>query len=100
MKTERMTILVTPAQKQAIATKARKLNLSAGEIIRRAVESYRHNDEEIVLNALADELERAVKEARHALKDALGETQRTLEHFASKPWPRSRNLRAAGNRNA
>lgn len=93
MKTERMTILVTPAQKQAIATKARKLNLSAGEIIRRAVESYRHNDEEIVLNALADELERAVKEARHALKDALGETRRTIEHFAAKS--KSEQRRAA-----
>ncbi len=84
MKTERMTILVTPAQKQAIATQAKKLKVSAGEVIRRAAEGYRHNDEEIVLNALADELDRAVKEARHALKDALGETRRTLEHFAAK----------------
>ena len=84
MKTERMTILVTPAQKQAIAAQAKKLNVSAGEVIRRAVEGYRHNDEEIVLNALADELDRAVKEARHALKDALGETRRTIEHFAAK----------------
>ena len=84
MKTERMTILVTPAQKQAIATQAKKLNVSAGEVVRRAVEGYRHNDEEIVLNALADELGRAIKEARHALKDALGETRRTLEHFAAK----------------
>ena len=93
MKTERMTILVTPAQKQAIATKARKLNVSAGEVIRRAVESYRHNDEELVLNALADELDRSVKEARHALKDALAETRRTLEHFAAKP--KSEQRRAA-----
>ena len=93
MKTERMTILVTPAQKQANATKARKLNVSAGEIIRRAVESYRHNDEEIVLAALADELDRSVKEARHALKDALTETRRTIAHFAAKP--KSRHLKAA-----
>ena len=84
MKTERMTILVTPAQKQAIATKARKLNVSAGEVIRRAVENYRHNDEEAILNALADELDRSIKEARHALKEALAETRRTVEHFAAK----------------
>lgn len=93
MKTERMTVLVTPAQKQAIAAKAKKLNVSAGEVVRRAVESYRHNDEELVLNALADELDRAVKEARHALKDALGETRRTLEHFAAKT--KSEQRRAA-----
>ena len=84
MKTERMTILVTPAQKQAIATQAKNLNVSAGEVIRRAVEGYRHNDEEIVFNALADELNRAVKEVRHALKGALSETRRTLDHFAAK----------------
>lgn len=93
MKTERMTILVTPTQKQAIATQAKKLNVSAGEVIRRAVEGYRHNDEEIVLNALADELNRAVKEARQALKDALRETRRTLEHFAAKA--KSEQRRAA-----
>ena len=93
MKTERMTILVTPAQKQAIATQAKQLNVSAGEVVRRAVEGYRHNDEENVLNALADELDRAVKEARYALKDALGETRRTLEHFAAKA--KSEHHRAA-----
>ncbi len=93
MKTERMTILVTPAQKQAITAKARKLNVSAGEVIRRAVEGYRHNDEEAVLNALADELDRSVKEARLALKDALVETRRTVEHFAAKA--KSNHLRAA-----
>jgi len=93
MKTQRMTILVTPAQKQAIGIQAKKLNVSAGEVIRRAVEGYRHNDEEIVLNALADELNRAVKEARQALKDALRETRRTLEHFAAKA--KSEQRRAA-----
>lgn len=107
MKTERMTILVTPAQKKAIATKARELNVSAGEVIRRAMEGYRHNDEELVLNALADELDRAVKEARQALKDALGETQRTLDHFAAKTkserrraaeWPGSIALSMASKR--
>jgi phosphate uptake regulator len=84
MKTERITILVTPAQKQAIASKAKKLNVSAGEIIRRAVESYRNQDEEIVLSALADELDRSVKEARRALRSALMETRRTIAHFAAK----------------
>lgn len=84
MKTERMTILVTSEQKQAIASRAKKLNVSAGEVIRRAVEGYRHNDEEIVLNALANELDIAVKQARHALKGALSETRRTLNHFAAK----------------
>ena len=84
MKTERMTIVVTPGQKRAITAQAKKLKLSAGEVIRRAVENYRPNEEEMGLNALGDELDRAVKGTRKAIKEALAETQRTLDHFAAK----------------
>jgi len=82
MKTERMTILLTPQQKHAINVKAQRLNLSAGEVVRRAVEQYRENEDEALLAALADELERSVREARAALKTALEETRGTLEHLA------------------
>ena len=60
MKTERMTILVTPEQKAAILARAERLGLSAGEMVRRAVESYDpaagSDEDQAVLDALADEL--------------------------------------------
>ncbi|MEO6023039.1 MAG: hypothetical protein ABIP64_07980 [Burkholderiales bacterium] len=87
MKTERMVILVTPEQKATIASKAKALNLSAGEVVRRAVDTYRPNDDEALLNALADELGRSVRESRKALKEALGEVNKTLGHFAAKRAP-------------
>jgi hypothetical protein len=87
MKTERMVILVTPEQKATIATRAKELNLSAGEIVRRAVATYRPNDDEQLLNALADELGRSVRDSRKALKDALSEVNKTLNHFAVKRLP-------------
>ena len=87
MKTERMVILVTPEQKATIATKAKELNLSAGEIVRRAVDTYRPNDDELLLNALADELGRSVRDSRKALKEALNEVNKTLNHFAAKRLP-------------
>lgn len=87
MKTERMVILVTPEQKATIAGKAKALNLSAGEIVRRAVDTYRPNDDEVLLNALADELGRSVRESRKALKGALSEVHKTLDHFAAKRAP-------------
>jgi hypothetical protein len=87
MKTERMVILVTPEQKAAISTKAKALNLSAGEIVRRAVDTYRPNDDEPLLNALADELVRSVRESRKALKEALSEVRKTLDHFTAKRSP-------------
>ena len=85
MKTERMTILVTPKEKAAILARAQGLGLSAGEMVRRAVESYKAAEEdEIVLNALADELYTAAKEARKALGKATRELRSTLDQFARK----------------
>lgn len=82
MKTERLTILVTPDQRRAIAAEAKRLNLSAGEMVRRALDSYRSGDDERILGALADELERSVKEARGAIREALAELGRTRAQLA------------------
>jgi hypothetical protein len=86
MKTERMTILVTPEQKSAILARARSLGLSAGEVMRRAVEAYQaspgRSEDEAVLNALADELLLAAREARAALNRATREVQTTLRQLA------------------
>lgn len=85
MKTERMTILLTPAEKTAIADRARQLDLSAGEVIRRAVLVYQPTGEsEAVLSGLADELQRAAKEARRAMAEARKELDETLRYFSSK----------------
>ena len=81
MKTERMTILLTPQEKEIINAKAKKLNLSAGEVVRRAVEVYQSGSDDALLIALAEELERSVKDARMALKSALAETRETLQHL-------------------
>ncbi len=91
MKTARLTILVTPEQKTAIAKRAKSLNISAGDLLRRAVETYKADDDhETVLNALADNLHRAAKEARRAMKDSLIEVQRSLDYFQEKRAPKKR----------
>ena len=79
MKTKRMTILLTPQQKEVIQARAKALKLSSGEVVRRAVEGYQAGTDEALLTALAEELERSVKEARVALKSALAETRETLD---------------------
>jgi hypothetical protein len=87
MKSERLVILLTPEQKRAIVARAKSLNLSAGEVIRRSVESFSPNDEEAMLRALADELERSARETRKALASARTEIRQTLAHFATKRRP-------------
>ncbi len=84
MKTERLTILVTPDQRRALAAKAKRLNLSAGEVVRRAVDSYGSDDDERVLGALADELGRSVKAARNAIREALAELGRTRAQLSGR----------------
>jgi hypothetical protein len=78
VKTERMTILVTPDQKKAIAAKADALRLSVGEVVRRAVSDYEPDrEDEVILEALASELSEAAGEARKALQEALAELKKT-----------------------
>lgn len=87
MKTERMTVLVTPEEKAAIVARANGLGLSAGEMVRRAIASYRPSaspaaEDEVVLNAMADELFTAARSARAALNEANREIQATLRQLA------------------
>lgn len=88
MKTARMTILMTPEQKAAINARAESLGVSSGEMVRRAVESYGaaanepQSEAEAVLNALADELFAAAKEAKAALAAANREVQVTVRQLA------------------
>jgi hypothetical protein len=87
VKTERMTILVTPEQKAAITARAESLGLSAGEMLRRAAETYSSDAKpgsEDLLNALADELFAAAKSARAALSSANKEVRTTLRQLQKR----------------
>jgi hypothetical protein len=89
MKTERMTVLLTREQKAAILARASSLGMSTGEMVRRAVETYQPAssgalEDEVVLNALADELFTAAKSARAALVDANKNVQATVTALAVK----------------
>ena len=91
MKTERLVILVTPEQKRALAHRAKALDLSVAELVRRSADGFRPGADEQALSALADELQRAVKESRAALRAALNETAATLAQLGK----RRRERRAA-----
>jgi hypothetical protein len=89
MKTERVTVLLTREQKAAILARASSLGMSTGEMVRRAVETYQPvsagaMEDEVVLNALADELFTAAKGARAALADANKSVQATVTALAAK----------------
>lgn len=84
MKTERLVILVTPEQKRAIANRAKSLDVSVAELVRRSAEGFGSGVDEVTLAALASELQKAVKESRAALRAALAEAQATLAQIGKR----------------
>ena len=65
--TSRLVVMMTPADKVAIEQRARALDLTTSELVRRAAQSYDETvtpDQEAMLETLADELEAAVVSVR------------------------------------
>ena len=83
----RLVVMMRPSEKAAIERRARALDLSTSELVRRAASSYNESlspDQEEALGALADELEAAVKSMRADLKGAL---DAFADYQASKSRP-------------
>ncbi|MBI2296545.1 MAG: hypothetical protein HYU76_11085 [Betaproteobacteria bacterium] len=83
-KLERMVVLVTPAQKRSIVSRAKARRLSMGEMVRRSVESYRSEEDTALLERLVKELETSSRDAMRALREAEAEVRKTLAHFAAR----------------
>lgn len=83
-KLERMVVLVTPAQKRSIVSRAKARRLSMGEMVRRSVESYRSEEDTALLGRLVKEFEASSRHAMRALREAEAEVRKTLTHFATR----------------
>jgi hypothetical protein len=81
--TERVVVLMTPAQKRALA-KARRLGSSAAELVRRSVDAFdpAMDDEEIM--ALLDVLVESHRSTFAAIDQAEREVAITRAYFAAK----------------
>ena len=75
MKTERITILVTPEEKALVGDKADALGLNASEFIRLAVERFDVDRNEALLAAVVDRLGEAVAD----MNDSLDRTNARIE---------------------
>lgn len=86
--TARVTILVDPAEKRALETRAKRENVSLGELMRRAVLGPKH-DEDAALRAAVAMLRKSNATAKAALDQALATSkpERRLGRNASAgPW--------------
>jgi len=68
---ERIVVQTTPQDKQAIAEKARKLDIPVSELMRRGAFAYDSGQTDAELSALAEAAQAAAERAAAAIDDAL-----------------------------
>ncbi len=81
MRSERLTILVTPDERAAIASRADLLGVSSSEVLRLAFSAYEECPDREELELLAGILEQTVKDLRVSLAEARREATVTLAEF-------------------
>ena len=81
MRTERMTILLSPSSKAAVSARAAAQGLSVGEYVRRKIEDDEDltPEQEAELAALVDEVNGAVPKMAESLDQMIESLRRTRE---------------------
>ena len=69
--TERVPVLMTPAEKRRVVAKARKAGMTTGEYMRRAAEGFRPEDDDKALEAMIDQMNQATASAEKTIDAAL-----------------------------
>jgi hypothetical protein len=87
--TKRIFVGVTPAQKRAIASTAKRLGLNASGLMWKAVQGITPSDDEENINALIQHVNASTKEASVALDDALSFVAASNERIAAMTGGRS-----------
>lgn len=82
LRSQRMTVLLTPEAKDAIEVRAASLGITASELARRAIESYEPEHDAAALQALAEELSRVVEATEAKVDAACAELAAMRRYFA------------------
>jgi hypothetical protein len=81
--TQRIVVRTTTQDKKAIATKAKWLDLSISELMRRGAFAYESSDSDAELGALADGAKGAVDRSSASIDDALDFIAASNKHIAA-----------------
>ncbi|WP_148213438.1 plasmid mobilization protein [Rhodospirillum centenum] len=84
--TERVTVLMTPTERQSLERKAAAAGVTISDLVRRSVDGYDPDAQEEMrqLAALAVELDQSNRAAARALDDALEAVAATLAEVGSR----------------
>jgi hypothetical protein len=94
VKTERVTLLISPDDKRQLQSLAEDRGITASELVRQAVQSFGANsvDETRELAALTAELRRAIPGMRKSLRDANAAAERAIAAMRHKPGAPARRV--------
>jgi len=81
--TERISVLVTVAEKSQIADMAKNAGLSMGEFLRRAATSYRSSDDDEILEGMINQMNKATAQAAAAIDKALAFVEASNKRIAA-----------------
>jgi hypothetical protein len=82
VRSQRMTVLLTPEAKSMIEARARTLGITSSELARRAIEAYDPDRDEQALGLLATELASVVDQTEAKIDEALAELDGLRRYFA------------------
>ncbi len=87
MKTERVTLLISPDDKRQLQDLAEGRGVTASELVRQAVQAYGTGsiDETRELAALTRELREAIPGMRRSLRDANAAAERAIAAISPRP---------------
>ena len=69
--TERVPVLMTPNEKKQFVSKAKKIGISVGELMRRAATAYKTSDDDQMLEAMINQMNQATENAGRSIDDTL-----------------------------
>jgi hypothetical protein len=82
--TKRNVVRVTPVQKRAIASAAKRLGLNVSELMRQVAQGFKPSDDEENINALIRHVNVSTQEASAALDDALSFVAESNKRIAAR----------------
>jgi hypothetical protein len=80
--TERVPVLMTPAEKRRIARQAQKAGVSLGEYLRRAAAAFSPEQDDEAFEALLTQVERSTTAASTAVDEALAYVEASNKRIA------------------
>ncbi|MCU7849347.1 MAG: hypothetical protein KZQ89_15425 [Candidatus Thiodiazotropha sp. (ex Lucinoma kastoroae)] len=85
--TERVQVLMTPAEKQRVVAKAQAQDMSVGEYLRQAAAGFRTDTDDQALEAMIDQMNQATANAEQAIDETLSfvaESNRRIDRMEAQ----------------